>query len=537
MSSSVRVLIVNNIKLPINASFEEAFSVAKKRLTELGMYSTSFSFSIYKRSVDARNKNDIKFVYSVAAEGPIVKFPKERAERLGVTEATVEEPLIFQHGEEKLSAPPLIVGSGPCGLFAALILAEEGYRPILIERGGSIRERNEKINTFKTSHLLDADTNIQFGAGGAGTYSDGKLVTRVNDPYSAYVLKRFVEFGAPREIMYIAKPHVGTDILSGIVDAIIDRIIALGGQVHYHTKFLGTKHTGVSTVAVTSNGDIRYGALILAVGHSARDTYASLMTEDFLIEPKAFSVGMRVEHLAYDIDRAMYGDFAGNPILGHAEYNLSSNTKERGVYTFCMCPGGEVVAAASEELGVVVNGMSEHSRSGRNSNSAVVCSIFKEDYGSTPEKAIQFQRMIERAAYKAGGEGYRAPIITVGDFLSGRESSLPDKVIPTYMNGENVKIASPEKYLPRFVCNAIKSALCDFDKKIKGFASDYAILTGAETRTSAPVRILRDSDTRIAVGQSNVYPCGEGAGYAGGITSAAIDGIRTALAVINRYRA
>ncbi len=537
MSSSVRVLIVNNIKLPINASFEEAFSVAKKRLAALGIYSSSFAFSIYRRSVDARNKNDIKFVYSVAAEGQVSKFPKERAQRLGITETTAEEPIIFKHGAEKLSAPPLVVGSGPCGLFAALILAEEGYRPILIERGGSIEERNEKIRTFTTKHILDPDTNIQFGAGGAGTYSDGKLVTRVNDPYSSYVLKRFVEFGAPREILYIAKPHVGTDILSGIVQSIIDRIEALGGQVHYHTKFLGTKRVGVNSVAVTDKGDISYGALLLAVGHSARDTYQSLISENFSIEPKAFSVGIRIEHLAEDIDRAMYGDFAGNPILGHAEYNLSSNTKERGVYTFCMCPGGEVVAAASEEFGVVVNGMSSHSRSGINSNSAVVCSIFKDDYGNTPEKAIEFQRMIERAAYTAGGDGYAAPIITVGDFLRGREITLPEKVIPTYMSGENVKIASPERYLPQFVCTAIKNALYDFDEKIKGFASDFAILTGAETRTSAPVRILRDSYTRIAIGQSNIYPCGEGAGYAGGITSAAIDGIRTAIAIINRYRA
>jgi uncharacterized FAD-dependent dehydrogenase len=284
----------------------------------------------------------------------------------------------------------------------------------------------------------------------------------------------------------------------------------------------------------TDKGAIKTGALVLAIGHSARDTYSMLMSKGVRLEAKQFSVGMRIEHLTEDIDRAMYGDFASHPALSHAEYNLAHNTKERGVYTFCMCPGGVVVPAASEEFGVVSNGMSYHARDGKNSNSAVVCSVFREDYGSDPASAIEFQRKIERAAYKAGGENYSAPIITVGDFLSGDLKNEPSRIMPTYMDG-GVKLARAEEYLPDFVTKGIKNALLDFDKKISGFAASDAILTGAETRTSAPVRILRDRDTGLAPGFDNLYPIGEGAGYAGGITSAAIDGLKAAINIVKRF--
>jgi uncharacterized FAD-dependent dehydrogenase len=353
---------------------------------------------------------------------------------------------------------------------------------------------------------------------------------------SSYVLSKLVEFGAPEEILYAARPHVGTDVLSIVIERIICEIERLGGKVIYNTKYLSSKNSGADTYALTTSGEIPYGALILAIGHSARDTYAELMERDFKIEGKPFSVGMRIEHLTANIDQAMYGKFAGHKNLGHAEYNLSHNTKQRGVYTFCMCPGGEVVAAASEEGGVVVNGMSNHARSGTNSNSAVVCSIFKEDYGTSPKAAIEFQRNIERYAFRSAGADYSAPIVTVGDFLNGKATAEPTDIIPTYMNYSRTKIVSPELYLPKFVCGAIKDALVSFDKKIKGFATASAVLTGAETRTSAPVRILRDSELRVAIGTENIYPCGEGAGYAGGITSAAIDGIKTAYAVIKKYK-
>ena len=529
-------VIVNNIKLPIDASYKEAFSVARKRLTSVGISCRDKSFHIYKRSIDARKRNNIVFVWSVSVSGEFSDKDKTVAISKNMSFAdnsTFPEIVI---GDKKLSAPPIVVGSGPAGLFAALVLAENGYCPIILERGGNIAERQSRVKDFITNHTLSEDTNIQFGAGGAGTFSDGKLVTRVNDPLTNFVLRKFTDFGAPEEINYIAKPHVGTDILSVVVDNIIDRITSLGGSILYHTKYITANFVSGSAVSVTTDkGDIPCGAVILAIGHSARDTYERLITSDFSLEAKNFSVGMRIEHLAEDIDRAMYGDHSGNGILGHAEYTLSHNTKERGVYTFCMCPGGEVVAAASECGGLVVNGMSYHSRAGRNSNSAVVSTIFKEDYGATPRLAIEFQRKIERDAFLAGGGDYRAPIVTVGDFLSGTCTHEPKRIIPTYMNGNNCKLASPDLYLPSYVSSGIRDALVSFDKKIKGFAVDDAILTGAETRTSAPIRILRDTSTGLAVGKENFYPAGEGAGYAGGITSASIDGIRSALSLMKKF--
>jgi len=534
MSSQIRVFIVNNIKLPISASQEEAFSIARKKLSKLGLNTKNAECSIYRRSIDARKKNDIFFVYSVSVSGI---FPSVNADKLfacGISESAAPELLDYSIGNENLSASPLVVGSGPCGLFAALLLAEKGYAPILIERGGSIKERIEAVGDFTKGGNLDTDTNIQFGAGGAGTFSDGKLVTRINDSLIGYIISRFVEFGAPPEIKYLARPHIGTDILSTVVDRILKRIEEIGGKVLYHTRLLSIDH--VNSVAVTNNGHIPFGALVLAIGHSARDTYNELLNNNFSIIAKSFSVGMRIEHLADDIDKAMYGDFAGSDLLGRAEYNLSHNTKERGVYTFCMCPGGEVVAATSEIGGVCVNGMSYHERDGKNSNSAVVCSIFPEDYGASAQKAIEFQRNIEKSAFKAGGENYSAPIITVGDFLADECKTLPTKIIPTYMSGKSVKLSSPDNYLPGFVTSAIKNALYDFDKKIDGFADKDAVLTGAETRTSAPVRILRNPETHLAIGFDNIYPAGEGAGYAGGITSAAVDGIKTAMAIMKRYK-
>lgn len=528
-------IVFNNIKLPINASFQEAFSVAMARMRALRMSTRDRKFSIYRRSVDARHRDRITLVYSVAAELHQGETPPHNlADKDGALIVKASPEII--RGTTCLSSRPVIIGSGPAGLFAGLILAENGYAPIIVERGGSVAERKAAVGKFVKEHVLDTENNIQFGAGGAGTFSDGKLVTRINDPLSSYVIDRFVEFGAPAEIRYLAKPHVGTDVLSTVIDRMINRIAELGGEIRFNTKFLhclasGGNITGIST----SCGDIEAGAVILAIGHSSRDTYEELMSRGVSLEAKPFSVGMRIEHLSKDIDRALYGDLAGHSALGRGEYNLSTNTKQRGVYTFCMCPGGVVVPAASEEGGVVVNGMSYHDRGGVNSNCAVVCSIFKEDYGSTPSSAIAFQRKIERLAFKAGGGEYSAPIITVGDFLSGKIKNEPGRIQPTYMDGRNVKLADPSAYLPDFVTSSIKGALLDFDKRISGFASPDAILTGAETRTSSPIRILRSQDTRLAIGYNNFYPAGEGAGYAGGITSAAIDGIKSALELIKNY--
>ena len=536
MSYSTRSYVVNNITLPINASHKEAFAIASKRLASIGVRTSECDFSIYKRSVDARKKNDIKFVYSVMVSGDLPALSLDKLQKAGAVEYSYSAP-VFTPGEEKLDSNIVVVGSGPCGLFAALLLAENGYKPIVIERGGSIAERNKCVERFKCERILDTDTNIQFGAGGAGTFSDGKLVTRVNDSMSTYVLTRFVEFGAPREILYLAKPHIGTDVLSVVVDRMLARIEELGGRVMYHTEFKDYRMSGNRITGIyTNNGEIDCSALVLAIGHSARDTYTTLIDRGFDMVAKPFSVGMRIEHSTEIIDRGMYGDFASDPRLGHAEYNLSYNTRERGVYTFCMCPGGTVVAATSENGGVVVNGMSEHARDGKNSNSAVCCSIFKEDYGSDPKSAIEFQRRIERAAFLAGGSDYSAPIITVGDFLAGKCSNEPTDILPTYMDGQGVRLADPSKYLPSNVVELIRRGLVDFDRKINGFAHPTAVLTGAETRTSSPLRIMRNNDTRLATGYDNLYPSGEGAGYAGGITSAAIDGIHTAIAIINRFK-
>ncbi len=536
MSYSARCYIINNITLPVNASQKEAFAVAKRRLALLGASTVGCECSIYRKSVDARKKTEVKFVYAVMINGDLPQLDEAKCKANGIVEYTYVEPKA-EPGNEKINARVAVVGSGPCGLFAALLLAENGFNPLLIERGGPISERNECIERFKLTRVLDTNTNIQFGAGGAGTFSDGKLVTRVNDSMSTYVLHRLVEFGAPKEILYMAKPHVGTDILSNVVDRIIERIVALGGTVMYHTMVTDFNMSANRIIGlITTNGEINTGAVILAIGHSARDTYFTLIDKGVDIIAKPFSVGMRIEHSTDIIDKGMYGDFAGHPKLGHAEYNLSYNTKERGVYTFCMCPGGTVVAATSEEGGVVVNGMSYHARNGKNSNSAICCSIFKEDYGATPKAAIEYQRRIERAAFEAGGSDYSAPIITVGDFLSGKSGTMPTDILPTYMDGKGVRLADPDTFLPQKVTEMLRRGILDFDKKINGFACPSAVLTGAETRTSAPLRILRSDITRLATGYDNLYPAGEGAGYAGGITSAAIDGLRTAMALISRYK-
>ena len=526
--------VLSGISLTPDETPEEACRIAAAEMKRAGLSPARLDFDVCKYSVDARKKKDVRLVYSVAVhpnDGTALKsLPRSKY----TVSPLYDKDLSLKRGNEKMTAPPLVVGMGPAGLFCALLLAENGYSPIIIDRGDAVFKRVAAHKRFKAFGILDGESNIQFGAGGAGTFSDGKLLTRVNDPRVAYVLQRFCDFGAPEEIKIKAKPHIGTDLLCGIVDTMLNRIESLGGRVMYRTRLDGIKKLPDGNItAATNNGDILCSSVCLATGHSARDTYRMLMENGYVVEAKPFSVGVRIEHLQSRIDEAMYGDFAGHPRIGKGEYHLSDTSTGRGVYTFCMCPGGEVVAAASELGGVVVNGMSSFARDGKNANSAVCVSVRPEDHGATPETAMEFQRRLERAAFKYGGEDYRAPIQTVGDFLEGKAGSEPSEVIPTYRDGQ-VKLASMNDVLPEFVTRELKHGILSFEKKLSGFSSPTAILSGVETRTSSPVRIMRNGEL-TAIGHDRIYPCGEGAGYAGGITSAAMDGIRVAEKIMERF--
>lgn len=527
--------LVSGISLPPDVDEKEAYGIAATELRRAGVDPARLRFSVYKRSVDARKKNDIRLVYSIAArldaEQSLSLKNYKGKYRISLLDG---DELQIVKGSVASGASPLVVGMGPAGLFGALLLAENGYAPTIIDRGDSIENRIKKYDEFVRFGVLDTESNIQFGAGGAGTFSDGKLLTRINDPKISYVLRRFCDFGAPEEILSAAKPHIGTDLLLGIVDRMLRRIEELGGRVMYRTRMDSLRELPDGTVAVgTTRGELICSAVLMAIGHSARDTYKMLLENGYAIEAKSFSVGVRIEHLRRDIDRALYGDMAGHPKLGKGEYHLSDTTSGRGVYTFCMCPGGEVVAAASEEGGVVVNGMSRNARDGANSNSAVAVSVFKNDYDGTAMGAIEFQRNIERAAFIEGGKDYCAPMQTVGSFLGIDATNKIGRVMPTYRGGA-VKECSLDGVLPEFICAELRRGLLSFERKLSGFAANDAVLTGVETRTSAPVRILRTEEMR-ALGHGEIYPCGEGAGYAGGITSAAIDGIRAALKIMEKF--
>ncbi len=524
--------LLSNISAPFDASEQEILGIAQSKMKHACSTAARLHFRLYKKSLDARKKTAILQVCTVLCESeePISADPARLAAQ-GISIYHPAAPEIV-HGSAPLVAPPLVVGMGPAGLFAALMLAQEGYAPVIIDRGDDVTARAEATAAFRLGGPLDTESNIQFGAGGAGTFSDGKLVTRVKDPLCNYVLEKLVDFGAPAEVLVKAKPHVGTDILRVVVDRILSRIKELGGSVLYRTRLLDFTERDGGLLVRTSRGELSAGAMILAIGHSARDTFSMLMEKGLLMEGKPFSIGLRIEHLRTDIDRALFGDLAGHPALGPGEYALSDTTGPRGVYTFCMCPGGEVVTAASEEGGVVVNGMSYHARDGKNSNAALAVTVNPADVGDIPG-AIAFQRQLERAAYAAGGENYTAPVETVGDFLGEYKGSAPCRVLPTYGDGR-VRICDLKRILPPFVSAGLAAGITSFDRKLAGFAAPDAVLTGVETRTSSPLRILR-GEARTAPLHDLIYPAGEGAGYAGGITSAALDGLRSALALLSRF--
>ncbi|GKX68893.1 NAD(P)/FAD-dependent oxidoreductase [Inconstantimicrobium mannanitabidum] len=526
---------INNVQLDIN---EDISLLKAKAAKKLRIKEASISdLKIIKESIDARKKNSIKFNYciDICCENEKNLVYKLKDKDIRFEEEGYKEEIQF--GSKKLAHRPVVIGLGPAGLFSALLLAKNGYRPIVFERGEDVDNRTKTVEKFWTTGELNTESNVQFGEGGAGAFSDGKLTTRIKDTRCDLVLEALVKAGAPEEIIYMGKPHVGTDILKTVVKNIREEIKALGGEIHFSSKLekVIAKNGKVNSIIVNSN-EIPCSQLILAIGHSSRDTYEMLNGIGMFMEPKPFAIGVRVEHPQDLINRNQYGEYANHPRLKAAEYRLThtAESTKRPVYSFCMCPGGVVVGAASEENRLVVNGMSYHARDNKNANSALVVGVGPEDFeGNSPLSAMNFQRHYEELAYKVGGGNYKAPVQKISDFMEDRITKKLDSVIPTVTPGYEFK--DLRECLPSYVVQSLKEGLDNFDRKIKGFgASGEGIMIGIETRTSAPVRITRNENLEsISIG--GVYPTGEGAGFAGGIVSAAVDGLKVAENIIKEY--
>lgn len=529
------MLRLTELKLPLDHAEGEIEAALLKRL---GIAAADLTgFSVFRRAVDARKKSAIVLIYTLDVE---VKNEKVLLKRLAGDRNVTPAPGMtyrFVTRAPPSSSRPVVIGTGPCGLLAALVLAQMGFRPIILERGKVVRERTRDTWGFWRNSVLDPESNVQFGEGGAGTFSDGKLYSQIKDPHhhGRKVLTEFVKAGAPEEILYVAKPHIGTFRLVTIVESLRATIEALGGEYRFGSRVddLDVEETnGVRNVRGVMLADGAYVAanhVVLAVGHSARDTFHMLHARGVAIEAKPFSIGVRIEHPQSLIDRCRYGEGAGHPLLGAADYKLVHHASNgRSVYSFCMCPGGTVVAAASEPGRVVTNGMSQYSRAERNANAGIVVGITPADYPGDPLAGIALQRRFEERAYAVGGSSYAAPAQRVGDFLARKGSAALGDVAPSYRPG--VTPADLADCLPDYAVAAIREALPGFDRQIKGFALADAVMTGVETRTSSPIRIPRDR-TYQSLNTHGLYPAGEGAGYAGGILSAGVDGIRIAEAV------
>ena len=526
------MLRISHLALPLEAGEAELGALAARRL---GVDPALIRELVWvKKSIDARDKGDVHYVCTVD-----VSLPQEEKYLRGArdTAKAPAQPPPFCPPGGRFATPPVVAGAGPAGLFAAWVLAKAGAAPILMERGKGVEERARDVEKMLSLGELNPESNVQFGEGGAGAFSDGKLNTGTKSPYQRLVLETFVACGAPEEILYLQKPHIGTDLLKGVVKNLRKEILRLGGQVWHQCRLNGLAVRGGCLTGITferkgSDREMDCRALILATGHSARDTYRTLFNQGLHMTAKPFAVGVRIEHPQALISRSQYGAFASR--LGAADYKLNTHTPDgRGVYTFCMCPGGAVIPAASQLGGVVTNGMSNHARAGENANAALLVGVSPADYGDDhPLAGLAWQRGLEKAAYRAGGGGFKAPCQRVADLLRRRPSKGPGDVLPTYRPG--VSYGEMDSFLPAFVTENLRLALPDMERRLKGFCHPDALLTGVESRSSSPVRIPRDGRGQANI--AGVFPAGEGAGYAGGITSAAADGIRSALWALERSR-